>query len=78
MKTEEGVTIKQNVAEQLESALASTQPANPPEKEKASRFGFPQNNNHNVADYRSLVKTLVCGVKTIAWSLPSCKIQVGL
>ncbi|XP_049825027.1 transcription-associated protein 1 isoform X2 [Aethina tumida] len=75
VKTEEGVTTKQNVAEQLESALASTQPANPPEKEKASRFGFPQNNNHNVADYRSLVKTLVCGVKTIAWSLPSCKIQ---
>lgn len=27
----------------------------------------------NVAEYRSLVKTLVCGVKTITWGLASCK-----
>ncbi|XP_015602005.1 transformation/transcription domain-associated protein [Cephus cinctus] len=40
-----------------------------------SKFGFPasQATNYNVADYRSLVKTLVCGVKTITWGCANCK-----
>ncbi|XP_046480160.1 transformation/transcription domain-associated protein [Neodiprion pinetum] len=40
-----------------------------------SKFGFPpsQAMNYNVADYRSLVKTLVCGVKTITWGCANCK-----
>ncbi|XP_066597811.1 transformation/transcription domain-associated protein isoform X1 [Prorops nasuta] len=40
-----------------------------------SKFGFPspQAMNYNVADYRSMVKTLVCGVKTITWGCANCK-----
>lgn len=40
---------------------------------KLSSIGFPPPNNLNVAEYRSLVKTLVCGVKTITWGCASCK-----
>lgn len=45
------------------------------EKETKTKFGFPslQNQNCNVVDYRSLVKTLVCGVKTITWGCANCK-----
>ncbi|XP_077870553.1 transformation/transcription domain-associated protein [Saccoglossus kowalevskii] len=32
-----------------------------------------QYNNYSVSDCRSLVKTLVCGVKTITWGVGSCK-----
>lgn len=61
---------KANPAEILENALNSSAP----QKEEAkSKFGFPQNTNYNVADYRSLVKTLVCGVKTITWGVAACK-----
>jgi hypothetical protein len=40
-----------------------------------SKFGFPptQAANYNVADCRSLVKTLVCGAKTITWGCAACK-----
>ncbi|XP_073941495.1 transcription-associated protein Nipped-A isoform X1 [Choristoneura fumiferana] len=43
--------------------------------EEKSKIGFPasQMNNLNVGDYRTLVKTLVCGVKTITWGCASCK-----
>ncbi|XP_028033958.1 transcription-associated protein 1 isoform X2 [Bombyx mandarina] len=43
--------------------------------EERSKIGFPssQMNNLNVGDYRTLVKTLVCGVKTITWGCASCK-----
>ncbi|XP_060810438.1 transcription-associated protein 1 isoform X2 [Amyelois transitella] len=43
--------------------------------EDKSKIGFPasQMNNLNVGDYRTLVKTLVCGVKTITWGCASCK-----
>ncbi|CAH0549746.1 unnamed protein product, partial [Brassicogethes aeneus] len=76
IKTDQPET-KPNPAEILEVALATTQghPGGAPQKEEKSKFGFPQNNNYNVADYRSLVKTLVCGVKTIAWNCPSCKVK---
>lgn len=40
---------------------------------KLSSIGFPAPPNLNVVEYRSLVKTLVCGVKTITWGLASCK-----
>lgn len=40
---------------------------------KLSSIGIPPPANLNVAEYRSLVKTLVCGVKTITWGLASCK-----
>ncbi|KAH6938472.1 hypothetical protein HPB50_009619 [Hyalomma asiaticum] len=32
-----------------------------------------KNNSYTVADCRSLVKTLVCGVKTITWGIGTCK-----
>lgn len=40
---------------------------------KLCSIGIPPPANLNVAEYRSLVKTLVCGVKTITWGLASCK-----
>ena len=33
--------------------------------------------NVAVADYREMVKTLVCGVKTITWGAGSCKVSTG-
>lgn len=34
-------------------------------------------NNYTVVDCRSLVKTLVCGVKTITWGIGTCKMPGG-
>lgn len=31
----------------------------------------------SVSDYREMVKTLVCGVKTITWGAGSCKVPGG-
>ena len=41
------------------------------EGEKKNKFGFPssQAQTYSVGDCRALVKTLVCGVKTITWGL---------
>ena len=43
--------------------------------EKKAKFGFPASpaQNYTVSDCRALVKTLVCGVKTITWGLTSTK-----
>ena len=40
-----------------------------------NRFGVTpkQYDTYSVADCRGLVKTLVCGVKTITWGIGSCK-----
>lgn len=48
--------------------------------EEKSKIGFPasQMNNLNVGDYRTLVKTLVCGVKTITWGCASCKVSIWI
>ncbi|XP_064648217.1 transformation/transcription domain-associated protein-like isoform X2 [Lineus longissimus] len=45
------------------------------DKEEKSKIGVlpAQTNTYFVADCRSLVKTLVCGVKTITWGTASCK-----
>ncbi|XP_045469394.1 transcription-associated protein 1 isoform X2 [Harmonia axyridis] len=59
----------------LDASLSGSQGSQP--KEERSKFGFPQFNNFNVSDYRSLVKTLVCGVKTITWGCSSFKMQTG-
>ena len=58
MKTEESVAV----------AAASSLLGSPEHKAK---FGFPasQAQNYTVSDCRALVKTLVCGVKTITWGL---------
>lgn len=62
-----------NPTEFLENPLSESQNNM---KETRSKIGVPsmQNNNYNVADYRSLVKTLVCGVKTITWGCAACKV----
>jgi transformation/transcription domain-associated protein len=48
--------------------------------EKKAKFGFPasQAQNYTVADCRALVKTLVCGVKTITWGCTSTKTDVAV
>ncbi|XP_067013941.2 transformation/transcription domain-associated protein [Anabrus simplex] len=48
-------------------------------KEEKSRFGFPasQTCNYSVPDCRSMVKTLVCGVKTITWGCAACKTSIS-
>ncbi|XP_040565461.1 LOW QUALITY PROTEIN: transformation/transcription domain-associated protein [Lepeophtheirus salmonis] len=45
---------------------------------KKCKFGFPpsQANNYTVADCRGLVKTLVCGVKTITWGCTNVKTEL--
>jgi transformation/transcription domain-associated protein len=45
-------------------------------KDDKPKFGFPTSPavNYSVTDCRSLVKTLVCGVKTITWGIPSLKL----
>lgn len=51
------------------AAAPSNQATSSPEKK--AKFGFPasQAQNYTVGDCRALVKTLVCGVKTITWGL---------
>lgn len=44
-------------------------------EDNKSKFGFPPASVYNVSDYRSLVKTLVCGVKTITWGVAACKVR---
>ncbi|GFR25610.1 hypothetical protein TNCT_594364 [Trichonephila clavata] len=45
-------------------------------KEEKTRFGFPtsQATNYSVTDCRSLVKTIICGAKSVAWSIQICKV----
>ncbi|XP_033222256.1 transformation/transcription domain-associated protein [Belonocnema kinseyi] len=64
-KTNAGLDVK---AEDIKPGITDVD-------ESKSKFGFPlsQVANYNVADYRSLVKTLVCGVKTITWGCANCK-----
>lgn len=44
---------------------------------KLCSIGITPPQTLSVAEYRSLVKTLVCGVKTITWGLASCKSSYG-
>ncbi|XP_052871771.1 transcription-associated protein 1 isoform X2 [Anopheles cruzii] len=43
--------------------------------QRATSIGLPAPSNLNVSEYRSLIKTLVCGVKTITWGCPATKPQ---
>ncbi|GIY45230.1 hypothetical protein CDAR_3781 [Caerostris darwini] len=45
-------------------------------KEDKTKFGFPasQAANYSVNDCRSLVKTIICGVKSVAWAIQLCKV----
>ena len=75
--TQDGDTVK--TEENKQSILSATNPQSPDEfrdaDEKKLKFSFPpsQAANYSVADCRALVKTLVCGVKTITWGCTSCK-----
>ncbi|XP_014681160.1 PREDICTED: transformation/transcription domain-associated protein-like [Priapulus caudatus] len=66
----------------LQPAATAVPTATPPEekfkildkdKDEKQRFGMSPLNILSVPDCRSLVKTLVCGVKTITWGTASCK-----
>ncbi|XP_069681279.1 transformation/transcription domain-associated protein isoform X3 [Periplaneta americana] len=63
----------------LGDSAAENSPLPVKEDKDKSRFGFPtsQAGNYSVTDCRSLVKTLVCGVKTITWGCASCKNSAG-
>ena len=71
VKTEE---VKTEVIKTEDTSIASTIIS----VEKKAKFGFPvsQAQNYTVADCRALVKTLVCGVKTITWGLTSTKPEI--
>lgn len=78
------VDIKQEPGQgtaRLASSLTASATGNIPtpiqqEAQEKSKFGFPQQQmSYNVADYRNLVKTLVCGVKTITWGCSSININ---
>lgn len=45
-------------------------------KDEKSKFGFPQASNYTIAECRNLVKTLVCGVKTITFTTPSTNLDI--
>ncbi|XP_076255473.1 transcription-associated protein 1-like [Rhynchophorus ferrugineus] len=66
--------VKAEPQENVDNLSSSTQDI---EKESKSKFSTQQNNTYNVAEYRSLVKTLVCGVKTITWGCSACKTASG-
>ena len=60
--------------------LSSIFPEKDKEDTKAKTYvpcSFSQYSNYSVTDCRNLVKTVVCGVKTITWGVSSCKITNG-
>lgn len=73
--------VKTEDTKQTPQPHAMADGVSPPVKEERdkSRFGFPtsQASNYSVTDCRGLVKTLVCGVKTITWGCASCKNSTG-
>ncbi|CAL1278798.1 unnamed protein product [Larinioides sclopetarius] len=46
-------------------------------RDEKTKFGFPasQAANYTVTDCRSLVKTIICGAKQVAWAMQVCKVQ---
>ncbi|XP_045594313.1 transformation/transcription domain-associated protein isoform X4 [Procambarus clarkii] len=85
-------TASQNISSNVNGPNASTSSVPEDRKEdvrmsinesdskdkETQRIGFPPNVtvNYSVSDCRALVKTLVCGVKTITWGCASCKSAV--
>lgn len=58
---------------QAEPQPATNYPSAAEQTEKLVSIGYSQPPNLSVSEFRSLIKTLVCGVKTITWGLASCK-----
>ena len=78
--------IKNEVSVKTEDSASNNTPTGnlpnasvPFSPEKKAKFGFPasQAQNYTVGDCRALVKTLVCGVKTITWGLTSTKAEAN-
>ena len=69
IKTEEGKSAAEKQQQQQQQQAE--------EDSKKSKFGFPasQASNYSVSDCRALVKTLVCGVKTITWGCTTVKAE---
>ena len=75
------VEIKtEDVKSALEKQQQQQQQQQSEEEAKKSKFGFPasQAANYSVSDCRALVKTLVCGVKTITWGCTTVKVSWSL
>ena len=68
---------QQNTQEELKTFSFPTVNTESLNKDEKSKFGFPQapSSNYTIADCRSLVKTLVCGVKTITCTTPPFNID---
>ncbi|XP_066149283.1 transcription-associated protein 1 isoform X2 [Euwallacea fornicatus] len=64
---------------ELADGLEGLIPSQPGEKETKSRLGIQHNTviPYGVAECRSIVKTLICGVKTITWVCVSRKTASG-
>ena len=78
IKNEVSVKTEDSVSNNTSSANPSNASV-PFSPEKKAKFGFPasQAQNYTVGDCRALVKTLVCGVKTITWGLTSTKAEAN-
>ena len=60
--------------------LSSLFPTREKDESKPKKYlptGLTHFNNYSVVDCRSLVKTVVCGVKTITWGVSACKVSTG-
>ena len=70
-----GSNVDQNKPDDIKITIGFPGGADGTSREEKTKFGFPPSPsiNYSIADCRSLVKTLVCGVKTITWGIPSCK-----
>ncbi|KAK7075696.1 hypothetical protein SK128_020164 [Halocaridina rubra] len=72
-----GITLplKETIKEEPKEDIRSSIKENENKERESQRIGFPPNVaiNYSVSDCRALVKTLVCGVKTITWGCSQCK-----
>ena len=57
------------------SSPANTDPLNKEDIKQKLGLPAPPATNYSVTDCRSLVKTLICGVKTITWGCASNKVR---
>nr|XP_054766791.1 transformation/transcription domain-associated protein-like [Lytechinus pictus] len=57
------------------SSLFPTREKDDSKPKKYLPTGLTHFNNYSVVDCRSLVKTVVCGVKTITWGVSACKVS---
>ncbi|KAK7066693.1 hypothetical protein SK128_022508, partial [Halocaridina rubra] len=67
--------LKDSVKEEPKDDVKLSITENENKDKESQRLGFPPNvtSNYSVSDCRALVKTLVCGVKTITWGCSQCK-----